>query len=343
MRIAVLGAGSLGTIIGAFIAKGDQIVELIDVNQAHVDELNKSGAKIVGTTEMTVPVRAITPKEMSGIYDLVLLLTKQMFNESVINDLLPFLGKESVVCSLQNGIPEENIASLIGRERVVAGSVEFGATWVEPGVSMLTTAFDRFKEHAFAIGELDGTITERIYNIKSVLDLVGNTIVSDNLIGTKWSKLMINVALSGMSAALGCNYGDVLNDEFGAISAIRLADETIKVAHVRGVKFALMDGFDIASLEIKNESEIQDRINLLRYIFKPQALLKASMLQDLEKGRKTEIDYINGLIPQYANGTGLSTPYNNLVVKLVKQAEQTKIVPNFDTNIEFFEELIGSS
>jgi 2-dehydropantoate 2-reductase len=341
MRIAVLGAGSLGTIIGAFIANdGDQTVELIDVNEAHVDELNKSGAKIVGTTELIAPVRAITPKEMSGTYDLVLLLTKQMFNQSALRHLLPFLGEKSVVCSLQNGVPEENVVSVIGSERVVGGSVEFGATWVEPGVSRLTTEFHKVKENAFQIGELDGTITERILNIKAVLDFVGNTTVSDNLMGTKWSKLTINVALSGMSAALGCTFGDVLNNEFGVISAAHLADETIKVAHAKGIILSPMSGFDISSLEINNESEIQHRINQLRYILKPQALLKASMLQDLEKSKITEIDYINGIIPQYAKGIGLSTPYNDLVIKLVKQAEQTKFIPNFETNIRFFKGLI---
>lgn len=340
MRIAVLGSGSLGTIIGAFIAKGGQAVELIDVNQAHVDKLNKSGAKIVGTTELTVPVRAITPNEMSGTYDLVLLLTKQIYNKPILSNLLPFLGKESVVCSLQNGIPEKNVVSAVGRDRVVGGSVKFGATWVEPGISRLTTIWDKFKSHAFEIGELDGTITERILNIKHVLDLVGNTNVSDNLVGTKWSKLMVNAALSGMSTALGCTYGDVLNNESGIISTIYLADETIKVAHARGIKLASINGINISSLEINNKSELEDRINQLRHILKPQYLNKASMLQDLEKGKKTEIDYINGIILQYANGTGIRTPYNDLVVKLIKQAEQAKNIPNLETNIQYFNELI---
>ncbi|MDI6531059.1 ketopantoate reductase family protein [Bacillus mycoides] len=343
MRVAVLGAGSLGTIIGAFIAKGGENVELIDVNQAHVDALNKFGAKIVGTTECTIPVKAVTPKQMSGTYDLVLLLTKQLYNQSVISELLPFLNETSVVCSLQNGIPEGNIVSLVGKERVVGGSVEFGATWVEPGVSKLTTNFDTFKEQAFAIGELDGSMTERIQNIKSVLDHVGGTVISDNLVGIKWSKLMVNVALSGMSAALGGTYGDVLDNEFGVMSAVHLADETIKVGHSKGIKFARMGGFDISSLEIKNESDIADRMNAFRTIFKPQALLKASMLQDLEKQRETEIDYINGIVPNQAKYSRILTPYNDLVVKLVKQAEETKNIPNFGLNIQSFKQLIENN
>ncbi|SEA72313.1 ketopantoate reductase family protein [Paenibacillus sp. 276b] len=339
MRIAILGAGSLGTIAGAYIAAGGQNVELIDVYQAHVDALNQTGAQITGTTDFQAKVTAITPEDMSGTYDLILLLTKQLYNESVLQDLLPFLNDQSVVLSLQNGIPEEKVASIVGRERVIAGSVEFGATFIEPGVSRLTTEFSRFKQYAFQIGELNGETTERIQQIKSILDLVGGTHISDNLVGTKWSKLLINNAFSGLSASLNVEYGVVLDHDISIVSAVRIADETIKVGHANGVKFATMSGFDIESLEIQSEEDIPERIKTLRVLMESSRLLKASMLQDLEKQRKTEIDYINGVVPRSASGKQISTPYNDMVVRLVKQAEESQTVPNFDTNIKFFEEL----
>jgi len=341
MRIAVYGAGSLGTIIGAYIsAQGEEEVELIDVNQAHVNALNNDGAKIIGTMEFQTKVRAITPDQMSGTYDLVLLLTKQLFNDSILNELLPFLGDDSVVCSLQNGIPEEKVASIVGRERIIAGSVEFGATYIEPGVSKLTTEFSRFKTYAFQIGELTGAITERIQRIKLILDHVGGTHISDNLIGTKWSKLLINNAFSGLSAALNGEYGDILDNEIAIASAAHIIDETIKVGHANGVKFAKMNGFDIASLEINSERDIVEHMQTLRRIMEPSRLLKASMLQDLEKKRKTEIDYINGVVPRLAKGTGIPTPYNEMVVKLIESAEESQTVPKLATNIKLFEDLI---
>ncbi|KOY17912.1 ketopantoate reductase family protein [Paenibacillus xylanivorans] len=339
MRIAILGAGSLGTIAGAYIAAGGQDVELIDVYQAHVDALNQTGAQITGTTDFQAKVKAITPDDMSGTYDLILLLTKQLYNESVLQDLLPYLDDQSVVLSLQNGIPEEKVASIVGRERVIAGSVEFGATFIEPGVSRLTTEFNRFKQYAFQIGELNGETTERIQQIKSILDLVGGTHISDNLVGTKWSKLLINNAFSGLSAALNVEYGVVLDHDISIVSAVRIADETIKVGHANGVKFATMGGFDIESLEILSDKDIPERIKTLRVLMESSRLLKASMLQDLEKQRQTEIDYINGVVPRSASGKQISTPYNDMVVRLVKQAEESQTVPDFDTNIKFFEEL----
>ncbi|MCY8976944.1 ketopantoate reductase family protein [Bacillus atrophaeus] len=340
MRIAVLGAGSLGTIVGAYLAAGGMDVELIDTYQAHVDALNHKGAKVIGTTDFQAKVKAITPENKSGKYDLVLLLTKQLYNDSVLQELLPFLGADSIVCSLQNGIPEEKVASIVGRERTIAGSVEFGATFIEPGVSLLTTEYAHFKKYAFQIGELNGEITERIQRIKSILDLVGGTHISDNLVGTKWSKLLINNAFSGLSAALNGKYGDILDNEIGIVSAVHIADETIKVGHANGVTFAKMGGLDIESLELTNENDLPDRIQTFRAAMESSRLLKASMLQDIEKKRKTEIDYINGVVPRLAEGTGISTPYNDIVVKLVKTAEQYQTVPNFDVNIKFFKDLI---
>ncbi|WP_416295674.1 ketopantoate reductase family protein [Paenibacillus illinoisensis] len=340
MRIAILGAGSLGTIVGAYLADGGMDVELIDAYQEHVDALNQTGAKVVGTTEFHAKVKAITPDQKSGTYDLVLLLTKQLSNGTILRELLPFLHEESIVCSLQNGIPEENVASIVGATRVIAGSVEFGATFMEPGVSSLTTEYTQFKKYAFQIGELNGETSDRIQRVKTVLDLVGGTHISDNLVGTKWSKLLINNAFSGLSAALNGEYGDILDDEVGIVSAVHIADETIKVGHANGVEFVKMNGFDIASLELQSEQDIPERIKTLRYVMEPSRLLKASMLQDLEKKRKTEIDYINGVVSSKAEGTGIATPYNDLVVKLVQAAEETKTVPDFQTNIEEFKHLV---
>lgn len=341
MRIAVLGAGSLGTIVGAYLAAGGIDVELIDAYKEHVDMLNQEGAKVIGTTEFHAKVKAITPENKSGKYDLVLLLTKQLYNDSVLTELLPFLKEDSVVCSLQNGIPENNVASIVGEERVIAGSVEFGATFIEPGVSQLTTEYSQFKEYAFQIGELNGETTERIQQIKAVLDLVGGTHISDNLVGTKWSKLLINNAFSGLSAALNGEYGDILDHEVGIVSAVHIADETIKVGHANGIAFAKMGGFDIESLELSSENDIPERIQTFRVVMEPSRLLRASMLQDLEKKRKTEIDYINGVVPQMAEGTGMATPFNALVVEQVKYAEQSQTVPTFDTNIKAFEQLLS--
>lgn len=95
------------------------------------------------------------------------------------------------------------------------------------------------------------------------------------------------------------------------------------------------------SLELESDQDIADRIQTLRVVMEPSRLLRASMLQDLEKKRKTEIDYINGVIPKLGEGKGISTPFNEMVVKQVKDAEDAQMVPDFDVNVQAFAKLLA--
>jgi 2-dehydropantoate 2-reductase len=143
MKVAILGAGSLGTISGALITKNGGDVVLIDANKEHVEALNKNGATITGKMDITVPVKAITPDAMSGEYDLVLYLVKQTYNEAALKALVPHLHKDSIVCTLQNGVPEDAVAAHVGREKVMGCAVGWGATWLRPGVSELTSESEK--------------------------------------------------------------------------------------------------------------------------------------------------------------------------------------------------------
>ena len=112
MRAAIYGAGSLGTILGAYITKNGGKIELINRNKAHVEALNKYGAKVTGTVEFTQPVKAYRPDEMSGTYDIIFLMTKQQQNKEVVNYIKEFLAADGVIVTLQNGIPELEIGCL---------------------------------------------------------------------------------------------------------------------------------------------------------------------------------------------------------------------------------------
>ena len=102
-RYAIYGAGSLGTVLGAYITKNGGEIDLINRNKAHVETLKNNGAHITGTVEMTVPVKAITPDEMEGVYDVILLMTKQLYNKEVVAFLKDYLAEKGVIVTLQNG------------------------------------------------------------------------------------------------------------------------------------------------------------------------------------------------------------------------------------------------
>ena len=321
MRTAIMGVGSLGTIIGALIAKGGVAIDMIDANQATVDALNAHGATVTGSLELNVPVKALTPDQMTGIYDLVILTTKQTFSDKALKQLMPHLGKYSVVCTLQNGIPEETVAKYAWEDRVIGGAVGFGATWIKPGVSMLTSSYESMQKYSFEIGQIDGVISPRLSQVKDVLRLVGGTTMLTNLMGIRWTKLLMNATFSGMSAALGCTFGDVLHNPKAMICIAHIADEAVKVCHASGYRMVEMNGADLETLELSSDADIPGKMALYNTVWGPHVKLKASMLQDLEKGVKCEIDYINGVVCRQGRKLGLATPYNDKVVELVKSSE----------------------
>jgi len=341
MRIAVMGAGSIGTIVGGLIAKSGQDVVLIDADERNVAALNAHGASIRGFLELTTPVKAILPVQMEGRYDLVFLTTKQTFNEVALAQLLPHLGENSTVCTLQNGIPEESVAAHVGAKRTVGGAVGFGATWLEPGVSMLTSTMMVMEKFAFDIGEPDGQLTPRIYMVQKVLSAVGGTTVMPNFMGIRWAKLLMNATFSGMSAALGCTFGDVLNDPEAMQVLAHIADECIRVARACGHRLAEMQGVDMETLELKPGEQLKDKMPLYIQVWGPHAKLKASMLQDLEKGRRTEINYINGYVCRKGRERGVATPYNDFVVNLVSAAEVQKKTPDFTENLKLVRDFLA--
>ena len=116
MRTAIYGAGSLGTVMGAFLTKNGVNIDLINRNKDHVAALKENGARVTGTVDMTVPVSALLPEEMSGRYDIIFLMTKQLNNRETVTFLKDYLAEDGLIVTLQNGIPEDGIAKIIGAD-----------------------------------------------------------------------------------------------------------------------------------------------------------------------------------------------------------------------------------
>ena len=341
MRTAILGAGSLGTILGAYIAQSGREVLLVDAYKEHVDALNKNGATVVGGVNMNVPVTACTPDQMEGKFDLVFYLTKAPANQVALTQLLPHLHEKSVVCTLQNGLPEEAVASYVGKDRTIGGTVLWGGVLQGPGVSKYTSTPEKVRSAAFEIGELDGSITDRIKQVKEVLDTVGNTTIITNLMGARWAKLFINATYSGLSAALGISYGDILDDEYIFRVSMYTGNEVLKTAKLNGIKIVDdVQGFDVKKGEYDTEEERPSKAYIYTGVFGIHRLVTASMLNDMRRGIfLTEIEQINGSVVRAAAKVGFPTPFNSKIVELVTRAQNNKEVPTV-ANLKEFEELV---
>lgn len=319
-----MGTGSLGTIMGALISKNGGQIDLIDAYADHVDALNKTGATVTGKMQLTnIPVTAFMPDQLSGSYDLVFLLVKQNHTASALKALLPHLHQDSVVCTLQNGLPEEAVTGVLEAQRVLSGVVGWGASFIRPGVSELTSDIDRMR---YEIAELDGRQTERIRKIADLLNLAGQCTIVSNLPGIRWSKLLQNATLSGMSAALGSTYAQVLDHDKACACAAYAAREILQIVKRQGIRLVdLVPGWSFMDLDFNSASELEAAKEWLRQYFKPHRSLKASMLQDMEKSRPSEIDYIVGVCSDWGRQLGIQTPVCDTMVEIVHSFEAGKI------------------
>lgn len=337
MRTAILGCGAMGTVLGAYLTKNGCQVELIDSYQAHVDALNTNGAHIVGTVDLCIPVKAITPEEMEGIYDIVFLFTKQTANEQVLPNLLPHLGPDSTVCTLQNGVPEPYVASYVGQSRTVGGTVLWGATFLGPGTSELTQNIEK-NDHLFEIGEIDGKIGPRIMKVAEVLGYMGPAKVTDQLMASRWGKLINNACMSGMSAVCGATFGQVLENPVSRACLSYLGHEVKQCCEAAGYRLPLLLNEQLPdSLSLVDQDMFQTNQIMFQDMYRDMHPAKASMLQDLEKGKKTEVEMINGFVCETGRKYHIPTPFNDKVVELVNKIERGELTLSMD-NLRYFPE-----
>ena len=338
MRYAIYGAGSLGTVLGAYITKSGTPIDLINRNKAHTAALKQNGAHIKGTVDFTVKVNAYYPDEMTGKYDVIFLMTKQLLNTEVVTFLKDYLSDDGVIVTLQNGIPEPGIAEIIGSNRTIGCVVEWGATMDEPGTSILTSDPDSLSFH---MGKMEG-VSEKMFDLtKELLEKMCPVYIEENLLGARWSKLLINATFSGIGTTIGGLFGDVSEGKLAKKLAVRCMKECIDVGHAAGATFAPVQGKDITKLFYYTNSIKRTFATLILPIaMKKHRLIEPSMLQDLKKDKPCEVDAINGVVCYWGKKCGVKTPINDRIVEVIKK-EQNKELPLAASNIKEFADLLN--
>ena len=325
MRSAIYGAGSLGTVMGAFLTKNGVPVDLVNRNQAHVEALKKNGAHITGTVEMNVPVTALLPDEMTGAYDVIFLMTKQLNNRETVSFLKDYLAEDGVIVTLQNGIPEDSVAEIIGPEKTIGVTVEWGATMTAPGECALTSSPDSLSFH---MGGMPGIPESRLNEVKALLEKMCPVEIETNLPGARWSKLLINATFSGLGTVMGGTFGDVTADPLARELAVRSMKEVIDVGRAAGVTFAPVQGKDIVKLFYWSGPVKKAVAKLILPIaMKKHAAIEPSMLQDLKKNKPCEIDAINGVVCDWGKKKGIPTPVSDRIVEIVHEIQDGKRKP----------------
>jgi len=294
----------LGCAIGGVLTEAGNEVWLINRNADPVDAMNRRGLILRDKGEdRTVKVLAVTTATDTPVVDLVIVLVKSFHTSQAMQSATSLLGPETVVLSLQNGAGHEDIlADIVGRERVLAGKTYAGGTHLAVGHVIIGT-----RDRDTYIGELDGRVTERVQRIADVFSASGlRTSVSRDILGTIWDKLLINVATGALSAVTGLTYGELYAVPEVVDCALAAVGEAMAVAKASGI-----------SLSTSEPRETWDKAAAgLPFEF------KASMLQSIEKGSITEVDYINGAVVRQGLKVGMPTPINQALLACVKGAER---------------------
>ena len=301
MKIAILGAGAMGSALGALLARAGNDVTLIDVWRDAVEAINRDGLKVQNKAgEIAVQrIRAVTsPTEIGGPVELLLVFVKCYQTAAAVKSATSLIGPKTTVLSLQNGWGNgPRIAELVGRERVLLGVCYHSATVLGPGHVLHAGQGKTF------MGELDGSDSDRLQSIAKTFNAAGIAVEpSGQVLKEIWSKLALNAVTLPTSASLQLT-ADHLCDTEAMQSLMRaLLQEVVAVANAQKIPL-----------------DFNERWEAITGLLKKLAPnTKGSMLQDVEKRRVTEIDVINGAIVEAGRRLGIATPYNNAMLWLVK-------------------------
>jgi 2-dehydropantoate 2-reductase len=303
LKICVLGAGALGCAIGGLLTEAGNEVWLVNRNADQVQAMNSRGLILRDAgVDRTVVVHAATTAAPVGVVDLVIVLVKSFHTVSAMSAATSLIGPDTVVLSLQNGLGhEDELAVIVGRERVLAGKTYVGGAQLAPG--HVNIGYLGKDTH---IGELDGGVSMRVQHIAAVFNAAGlETHVSDNIVGTMWDKLLINVATGALTGITRLTYGELYQRPELEACGVAAVAEAMAVAKASGVRLSITE-----PLQAWQKAGAG-----LPYEF------KTSMLQSLEKGSVTEIDFVNGAVLRQGAKCGVPTPVNQTLVACMKGIE----------------------
>jgi len=296
MNIVILGAGAIGSLFGALLSKKNNV--LLIGRTSHVNAIRKNGLTIDGKTQLNVKISAEDSVDAVPFsVDLLIVTVKSYDTESAIDQAKQIIHNKTVVLSLQNGLDNiKAIEHVVDRRQIIVGVTTHGAFFSKPGCIKHTGVGKTI------LGELDGETSDRIKNIENVFNKSGiETVVSKNIIEDMWVKAVVNSCINPITAFFGCSNGYLLENPLLEKIVEKVCLESTNVANAYGIKLPYQNMVQITKEVIRETSE--------NY---------SSMIQSVRKGRKTEIDSINGTLVDIGRTYDVDVSLNEILVSLVK-------------------------
>ena len=318
-RIGIIGAGAIGSVVGGCLTKAGRDVTLIDQWPEHIEAIKAKGLRLSGTIgDLVVPVKALHIHELQSLrdpFDAVFVAVKSYDTEWATAMAAAYLTADGVVVDFQNGINDERVAAVAGKHRTLGCVITISAGMYEPGHAMRT---DR-AQLGFKIGEHDGRDTARARELAEIMNAVAETTVTTNLFGERWSKLAINCMANPLAGLTGLGTLQVRTDPKISAVGVHVGAEAIMVGRAVGHEVEPIYGIPTQRyVDAYNGRGLAELLRDIAEIARKRGGGEPSLLQDVRKKRRTEIDYLNGYVCEQGRKTGVKTPFNDAVVATIK-------------------------
>ena len=331
-KIAVLGTGANGSCAAADLTRNGFDVVLIDQWPAHVEAMRASGLRIE-TPEETVEVGDLRAFHLCDVatfsdkFDLVMLMTKAYDARWMAELIKPYLAEDGLLVGAQNSMTAEDLAGIVGRERTLGCVVELSSNLFTPGVVTRNTPPERTW---FAVGALDASMTHRVPEVVEVFEHIGMVSVSDDIISAKWMKLIVNSMTMAIRSIMGMTSGQIAQIPGVRELILRTGEEALAAGQAAG--YRIVPIFGLSSEEVEGSNRLLETlIDKLRSDVRVES--KNAMFQDILKGRRTEIDMLNGLVCDLGRRHGVPTPVNEVLIDITRKVaagELRQEAENFD-------------
>jgi 2-dehydropantoate 2-reductase len=332
-RIAFLGTGAQGASIAADFALAGLDVTFIDQWPDHIEAIRKNGITVnLPTRSINAKVKALHLCQIAEVkepFDLVFLVVKAYDTRWASEMIKPVLAPDALVVGLQNGMTHEDIASIIGRERTLGAVIEIASNMWVPGITNRQNDHD---ESWFALGALDTKTQPRVESVARLLRNSGRVEVMEDIRSAKWMKLVVNAAELIPSAIVNLPLNDAARYP-GMLEVMRLAGyEAMQAALEDGAKIIPIIGMPPVTTNHPERYVDQIFDEVLKTFSRPDTLVTS--LQDWKKGRRAEVQEVNGWVVDMMQAHGRAAPMNELVVKLGFEIETGKRQPQVDNAAE---------
>ncbi|HWC02278.1 MAG TPA: 2-dehydropantoate 2-reductase [Methylomirabilota bacterium] len=320
MTVTIVGAGAIGGVTGASLARAGHDVLLVDQATDHVAAMNAGGIAVVTPDgAWTVTVRAITPDALPAALDLVLLAVKAQHTPLALDAIAPRLAPHGTVVSLQNGLNEAVIAERVGARRTVGCLVNWAADWIAPG------RIQHGGAGMFAVGELDGELSARAKDLAGLLGAVTPTQVTANIWGFKWGKHVYSALLVATALVDAHVYEVVERSPETQRALVALVAEGMAVAEAEGVSLEAFDEFDPAWYRAGRAGDagaVARAMGAVSAFYRGHTKTRTGIWRDLVvRKRKTEVEAHLGATIARAERHAIEVPLTRRLLALIGELE----------------------